>query len=187
MHIFSSDSDSIAAMTHAEVSIAMAEEDKPYADAVQVFRDLACASNSIRTKWPRVPVSHIVQQCCSDHVRTVLPHHEIEARGPREPEQSVHPLLATPVCWCGNLDGKDQDWDCVQHGIYWQILWQCQLWVFCLLGDSESWENYIWKALAFSSHYNLDDLMAIFHSGILPVKNCIDIHQKCCEAFGWNT
>nr|KAF6387447.1 hypothetical protein mMyoMyo1_007943 [Myotis myotis] len=40
----------------------MAEEDKPYADAVQVFRDLACASNSIKTKWPRVPVTHIVQQ-----------------------------------------------------------------------------------------------------------------------------
>lgn len=41
MHIFSSDSDGAAAMAHTEVSIAMAKKDKPYADAMQVFRDLA--------------------------------------------------------------------------------------------------------------------------------------------------
>ncbi|KAK1345566.1 hypothetical protein QTO34_008025 [Cnephaeus nilssonii] len=35
-----SDSDGVATMAHTEVSIAMAKKDKPYADAVQVFRDL---------------------------------------------------------------------------------------------------------------------------------------------------
>ncbi|XP_036127211.1 transketolase-like protein 1 isoform X2 [Molossus molossus] len=65
--------------------------------------------------------------------------------------------------------------------------------VFCLLGDGESWEGSVWEALAFGSHYNLDNLMAIFdvnrlgHSGVLPIEHCIDIYQKRCEAFGWNT
>lgn len=62
--------------------------------------------------------------------------------------------------------------------------------VFCLLGDGESWEGSVWEALAFGSHYNLDNLMAIFdvnrlgHSGVLPIENCIEIYQKRCEAFG---
>ncbi|XP_045394183.1 transketolase-like protein 1 isoform X1 [Lemur catta] len=65
--------------------------------------------------------------------------------------------------------------------------------VFCLMGDSESSEGSIWEALAFASYYGLDNLVAIFdvnrlgHSGALPAEHCIDIYQKRCEAFGWNT
>ncbi|XP_038307199.1 transketolase-like protein 1 [Canis lupus familiaris] len=65
--------------------------------------------------------------------------------------------------------------------------------VFCLMGDGESSEGSVWEALAFASHYNLDNLVAIFdvnrvgHSGGLPLEHCIDIYQKRCEAFGWNT
>ncbi|XP_006167049.1 transketolase-like protein 1 isoform X2 [Tupaia chinensis] len=65
--------------------------------------------------------------------------------------------------------------------------------VFCLLGDSESLEGSVWEALAFASHYSLDNLVAIFdvnrlgHGGSLPPEHSIDICQKRCEAFGWNT
>ncbi|XP_006739414.1 transketolase-like protein 1 [Leptonychotes weddellii] len=65
--------------------------------------------------------------------------------------------------------------------------------VFCLMGDGESSEGSVWEALAFASHYNLDNLVAIFdvnrlgHSGALPLEHCIDVYQKRCEAFGWNT
>ncbi|KAM8752501.1 transketolase-like protein 1 [Rhynchonycteris naso] len=65
--------------------------------------------------------------------------------------------------------------------------------VFCLVKDGESWGGSVWEALAFGSRYNLDNLMAIFdvnrlgHSGVLPIENCIEIYQKRCEAFGWNT
>uniref|UniRef100_G3SVN1 transketolase n=1 Tax=Loxodonta africana TaxID=9785 RepID=G3SVN1_LOXAF len=65
--------------------------------------------------------------------------------------------------------------------------------VFCLMGDSESSEGSVWEALAFASHYSLDNLVAIFdvnrlgHSSALPLEHCTTIYQKRCEAFGWNT
>lgn len=34
--------------------------------------------------------------------------------------------------------------------------------VFCLLGDGESSEGSVWEALAFASHYSLDNLVAVF-------------------------
>ncbi|XP_054431956.1 transketolase-like protein 2 [Pteronotus mesoamericanus] len=65
--------------------------------------------------------------------------------------------------------------------------------VFCLMGDGESSEGSVWEALAFASHYNLDNLVAVFdvnrlgQSGPSPLEHCTDIYQKRCEAFGWNT
>ncbi|XP_040830640.1 transketolase-like protein 1 isoform X1 [Ochotona curzoniae] len=65
--------------------------------------------------------------------------------------------------------------------------------VFCLLGDGEPSEGSVWEAMAFASHYSLDNLVAIFdvnrlgHGGILPMEHCMEIYQKRCEAFGWNT
>ncbi|KAM4818278.1 transketolase-like protein 1 [Thomomys bottae] len=65
--------------------------------------------------------------------------------------------------------------------------------VFCLLGDGESSEGSVWEALAFATHYSLDNLVLIFdvnrlgHGSILPVEHCIETYQKRCEAFGWNT
>ncbi|XP_047620599.1 transketolase-like protein 1 [Phacochoerus africanus] len=61
------------------------------------------------------------------------------------------------------------------------------------MGDGESSEGSVWEALAFASHYSLDNLVAVFdvnrlsHSGALPLEHCIDVYQKRCEAFGWNT
>lgn len=65
--------------------------------------------------------------------------------------------------------------------------------VFCLMGDGEASEGSIWEALAFASHYNLDNLVAIFdvnrlgQSGTAPLGHCTDIYEKRCQAFGWNT
>lgn len=62
--------------------------------------------------------------------------------------------------------------------------------VFCLLGDGEPSEGSVWEAMAFASHYSLDNLVAIFdvnrlgHGGILPMEHCMEIYQKRCEAFG---
>uniref|UniRef100_A0A2K5DV18 transketolase n=1 Tax=Aotus nancymaae TaxID=37293 RepID=A0A2K5DV18_AOTNA len=65
--------------------------------------------------------------------------------------------------------------------------------VFCLVSDGESSEGSVWEAMAFASYYSLDSLVAIFdvnrlgHSGALPSKHCIDVCQRRCQAFGWNT
>lgn len=65
--------------------------------------------------------------------------------------------------------------------------------VYCLLGDGESSEGAVWEALAFASHYKLDNLVAIFdvnrlgQSEAAPLQHQTDIYQKRCEAFGWNT
>lgn len=66
-------------------------------------------------------------------------------------------------------------------------------WVFCLLGDGESSEGSVWEALAFASHYNLGNLVAVFdvnrlgQSGMAPLAHCMDTYQSRCEDFGWNT
>ncbi|XP_016073063.1 PREDICTED: transketolase-like protein 2 [Miniopterus natalensis] len=65
--------------------------------------------------------------------------------------------------------------------------------VFCLLGDGESSEGSVWEALAFASHYSLDNLVAVFdvnrlgQSGPTPLEHRTDTYRKRCEAFGWNT
>ncbi|ELW52804.1 Transketolase-like protein 2 [Tupaia chinensis] len=65
--------------------------------------------------------------------------------------------------------------------------------VFCLVGDGESSEGSVWEALAFASHYGLDNLVAVFdvnrlgQSGSTPLEHCTDVYQSRCEAFGWNT
>ncbi|XP_050784097.1 transketolase-like protein 1 [Gopherus flavomarginatus] len=55
--------------------------------------------------------------------------------------------------------------------------------VFCLLGDGEVSEGSVWEALAFGSHYRLDNLVAIVDVNRLGQS---DVYRRC-EAFGWNT
>ncbi|XP_058873406.1 transketolase-like protein 2 [Acipenser ruthenus] len=65
--------------------------------------------------------------------------------------------------------------------------------VYCLLGDGESSEGAVWEAMAFASHYQLDNLVAIFdvnrlgQSEAAPLKHDMETYRKRCEAFGWNT
>lgn len=62
--------------------------------------------------------------------------------------------------------------------------------VFCLLGDGESSEGAVWEAMAFASHYQLDNLVAIFdvnrlgQSEAAPLQHQTDVYRKRCEAFG---
>ncbi|GFO01902.1 transketolase [Plakobranchus ocellatus] len=65
--------------------------------------------------------------------------------------------------------------------------------VFCLIGDGESAEGSIWEAMAFASHYQLDNLVAIFDVNRLgqseptALQHDIDVYKARAEAFGWNT
>uniref|UniRef100_A0A669D0P7 Transketolase n=1 Tax=Oreochromis niloticus TaxID=8128 RepID=A0A669D0P7_ORENI len=65
--------------------------------------------------------------------------------------------------------------------------------VYCMLGDGECSEGSVWEAMAFGSHYQLDNLVAILDVNRLgqsepaPLKHDMEIYRKRCEAFGWNT
>ncbi|KAM5327090.1 LOW QUALITY PROTEIN: transketolase-like [Glossophaga mutica] len=65
--------------------------------------------------------------------------------------------------------------------------------VYCLLGDGELWEGFMWEAVAFAGIYKLDNLVAILDINNLgqseptPLKHQLGIVQKCCEAFSWHT
>ncbi|GBO07363.1 Transketolase-like protein 2 [Araneus ventricosus] len=65
--------------------------------------------------------------------------------------------------------------------------------VHCIVGDGESAEGSIWEALAFSSHYKLDNLVVIFDVNRLgqseptPLQHRVDTYKARLEAFGFNT
>lgn len=65
--------------------------------------------------------------------------------------------------------------------------------VFCLCGDGESAEGSIWEAMAFASHYKLDNLVNIIDVNRLGQSEptMYDHHMETYEArvkaFGWHT
>lgn len=65
--------------------------------------------------------------------------------------------------------------------------------VYCLLGDGESAEGAVWEAAAFSSHYHLDNLLAIVDCNRLgqsqgtQLEHDVETYSKRFEAFGWHT
>lgn len=66
----------------------------------------------------------------------------------------------------------------------------CSYRVYCLLGDGECSEGSVWEAMAFASHYQLDNLVAIMdvnrlgQSEAAPLKHDMEAYRKRCEAFG---
>lgn len=62
--------------------------------------------------------------------------------------------------------------------------------VYCLIGDGESAEGSIWEAMAFSSLYKLDNLVAIFdvnrlgQSEATSLGHQLDVYKARAEAFG---
>jgi len=62
--------------------------------------------------------------------------------------------------------------------------------VYCLIGDGESAEGSIWEALAFSSKYKLDNLVAIFdinrlgQSEATAYAHDMETYRLRLEAFG---
>lgn len=59
-----------------------------------------------------------------------------------------------------------------------------------MMGDGECSEGSVWEAMAFASHYQLDNLVAIMdvnrlgQSEAAPLKHDMETHRKRCEAFG---
>lgn len=59
-----------------------------------------------------------------------------------------------------------------------------------MLGDGECSEGSVWEAMAFASHYQLDNLVAIMdvnrlgQSEAAPLKHDMETYRKRCEAFG---
>ena len=66
----------------------------------------------------------------------------------------------------------------------------CSYRTYCLIGDGESAEGSIWEALSFSSHYKLDNLVAIFdvnrlgQSEATALQHDMDTYKRRLEAFG---
>ncbi|XP_069141583.1 transketolase-like protein 2 isoform X2 [Argopecten irradians] len=65
--------------------------------------------------------------------------------------------------------------------------------VYCVIGDGESAEGSIWEAMAFASHYHLDNVVAIFDVNRLgqseptSLQHQLDVYKARAESFGWNT
>lgn len=63
---------------------------------------------------------------------------------------------------------------------------------YCILGDGESAEGSVWEALNFASHYNLDNLVAIFDINRLgqseptALQHDMNIYRKRVESFGFH-
>jgi PREDICTED: similar to CG8036-PB, isoform B isoform 1 len=64
--------------------------------------------------------------------------------------------------------------------------------VYCLIGDGELAEGSNWEAMAFASHYKLNNLCAIFdinrlgQSDPTPLQHQADVYKARISAFGWN-
>ena len=62
--------------------------------------------------------------------------------------------------------------------------------MYCVIGDAESAEGSVWEAMNFASHYNLDNLCAIFdinrlgQSDPTMLQHDFATYKKRTEAFG---
>nr|XP_055194556.1 transketolase-like protein 1 isoform X2 [Nyctereutes procyonoides] len=178
-------------MADSKIPAPMPEEAKPDSKTLQVLRDMA----------NRLRIHSIRATCVSSsgsaaEIMSVLFFHimRYKQEDPENPDNDrfiVSKRLSfvdVATGWLGQ--GLGAACGMAYTGKYFD---KASYRVFCLMGDGESSEGSVWEALAFASHYNLDNLVAIFdvnrvgHSGGLPLEHCIDIYQKRCEAFGWNT
>ncbi|XP_016014356.1 transketolase-like protein 1 [Rousettus aegyptiacus] len=184
-------------MADAEASATMAEEGKPDAKTVQVLRDMA---NRLRIHSIRATCAssfgHPTSCSSGAEIMSVLFFYTMRYKqaDPENPDNDRFILskrlsfVDVATGWFGQ--GLGAACGMAYTGKYFD---RASYRVYCLVGDGESSEGSVWEALAFASHYSLDNLVAIFdvnrvgHSGALPLEHCIDIYQKRCEAFGWNT
>lgn len=64
--------------------------------------------------------------------------------------------------------------------------------VFCMMGDGETAEGSVWEAAAFSSHYKLDNLVAIVdvnrlgQSEATALGHRVEVYKARFDGFGWN-
>ncbi|XP_006188868.1 transketolase-like protein 1 [Camelus ferus] len=184
-------------MADAEPSAPMAVEAKPDAKTLQVLRDLA---NRLRIRSIRATCAsssgHPTSCSSAAEIMSVLFFHIMRYKqmDPENPDNDRLILskrlsfVDVATGWLGQ--GLGAACGMAYTGKYFD---KASYRVFCLMRDGESSEGSVWEALAFASHYSLDNLVAIFdvnrlgHSGGLPLEHCIDVYQNRCEAFGWNT
>uniref|UniRef100_A0A8C4MVX9 transketolase n=1 Tax=Equus asinus TaxID=9793 RepID=A0A8C4MVX9_EQUAS len=184
-------------MADSKLSVAMAEETKPDAKTVQVLQDMA---NRLRIQSIRATCAsssgHPTSCSSAAEIMAVLFFHTMRYKqaDPDDPDNDRFILskrlsfVDVATGWLGQ--GLGAACGMAYTGKYFD---KASYRVFCLLGDGEFSEGSVWEALAFASHYSLDNLVAVFdvnrlgHSGTLPLEHCIDVYQKRCEAFGWNT
>ncbi|KAF4026588.1 TKTL1 [Cervus elaphus hippelaphus] len=184
-------------MADAEASTAMADEAKPDAKTLQILRDMA---NRLRIHSIRATCAsssgHPTSCSSAAEIMSVLFFHVMRYKqtDPENPDNDRFILskrlsfVDVATGWLGQ--GLGAACGMAYTGKYFD---KASYRVFCLVGDGESSEGSVWEALAFASHYSLDNLVAIFdvnrltHSTTLPLEYSIDVYQKRCEAFGWNT
>ncbi|XP_045854156.1 transketolase-like protein 2 isoform X2 [Meles meles] len=175
----------------------MADDSKPDRNTVQVLRDMA---NRLRIHSIRATCAscsgHPTSCCSAAEIMAVLFFHTMRYKhaDPEHPDNDRFVLskrLSFVDVATGSLgQGLGAACGMAYTGKY---LDKASYRVFCLLGDGESSEGSVWEALAFASHYSLDNLVAVFdvnrlgQSGVTPLEHCTDIYQNRCEAFGWNT
>ncbi|CAH8663798.1 unnamed protein product [Dicrocoelium dendriticum] len=64
--------------------------------------------------------------------------------------------------------------------------------VYCIIGDGESAEGSVWEAMAFASHYKLDNLVMILDVNRLGqsqptmLGHDLETYRKRADAFGWH-
>uniref|UniRef100_A0AAF6ZCV9 transketolase n=1 Tax=Bos taurus TaxID=9913 RepID=A0AAF6ZCV9_BOVIN len=184
-------------MADAEASATMADEAKPDSKTLQILRDMA---NRLRIHSIRATCAsssgHPISCSSAAEIMSVLFFHVMRYKqaDPKNPDNDRFILskrlsfVDVATGWLGQ--GLGAACGMAYTGKYFD---KASYRVFCLVGDVESWEGSVWEALAFASHYSLDNLVAIFdvnrltHSTTLPLEHSIDVYQKRCEAFGWNT
>lgn len=65
--------------------------------------------------------------------------------------------------------------------------------IYVLMGDGESAEGSVWEAAALASHYNLDNLIAVWdinrlgQSQATMYQHDLQVYQQRLAAFGWHT
>ncbi|XP_060038558.1 transketolase-like protein 1 [Erinaceus europaeus] len=184
-------------MAEAEASSAAAQEAKPDAKTLQILRDMA---NRLRIRSIRASCAsssgHPTSCSSAAEIMSVLFFHVMRYKqaDPESPDNDRFILskrlsfVEVATKWVGQ--GLGVACGMAYTGKYFD---KASYRVYCLMGDVESSEGSVWEALAFASYYNLDNLVAIFdvnrlgHSCTLPLEHCIELYQKRCEAFGWNT
>ncbi|XP_058390985.1 transketolase-like protein 1 [Diceros bicornis minor] len=184
-------------MADCKSTAATADETKPDARTLQVLRDMA---NRLRIHFIRVTCAsssgHPTSCSSAAEIMAVLFFHTMRYKeaDPENPDNDRFVLskrlsfVDVATGWLGQ--GLGAACGMAYTGKYFD---KASYRVFCLMGDGESSEGSVWEALAFASYYSLDNLVAIFdvnrlgYGGALPLEHCIEVYQKRCEAFGWNT
>ncbi|CAM9136486.1 unnamed protein product [Rangifer tarandus platyrhynchus] len=185
-------------MADAEASAANVDEAKPDAKTLRILRDMAnrLRIHSIRATCASSSSGHPTSCSHAAEIMSVLFFHVMryKQKDPENPDNDRFvfskrlSFVDVAAGWLGQ--GLGAACGMAYTGKYFD---KASYRVFCLVGDGESSGGSVWEALAFASHYSLDNLVAIFdvnrlaHSTALPLEHSIDVYQKRCEAFGWNT